>query len=132
MKSTIIASLTAVILLSLTSCHKQTIDDVAEKEVESLNQNCPFNLSDEIRNDSVAYNRTTHTFTYYFTLMGELDSFEYIEANKSAFHEQLEAGLVNQPGLDPYIREGLSFRYVYYSASEPQVIRYEDVFTFNK
>lgn len=130
MKKLIIACSLVAIVIGLVSCKKQTIDDVAEEQAKGLTENCPFVVGDGIVNDSVTYNRTTRTLSYYFTVAGEIDSAEYMESNKQATHDALASDLRNQIELNRYIEEGISFRYVYHSASEPGVVRYEDTFKF--
>lgn len=114
-------------LLLTTSC-QDSLEDKAEKEAKTYTRkNCPVALTDNITLDSMTFDRATHTFGYYYTMSGKLDSdqSEHFELMRS----QLLSGLKNMTAARTYMDEGYAFRYVYRSQSEPGTVRFETLFT---
>ena len=61
--------------------------------------------------DSMTYTVANHRFTYYYMVNGISDSF--LVANEQMLRQQVIDRLLNATDMIPYIKDGVSFRYVY-------------------
>lgn len=103
--------------LCLLSCH-DSLDDRAEKEAKKYTERyCPTPVRDNQRTDSMTFTRATHTYNYYYTLVGPADNEEVIMKNKSSLKDMLQKGVKNDTRMQAYKDAGFNFRFVYRSGS---------------
>ena len=71
MKKTFLLTLIAVLFAAC----QESLEERCAKEVSLYNKkNCPAKLSENIFMDSVAFEPSTHTISYYYTLTGVADT----------------------------------------------------------
>lgn len=107
---------------------QQSMEERAANEARTYTQkNCPLQLSEQIVMDSMTFDAASHTFGYHYRMTGSLDNDSAID--KPFMRQQLGDALRNLTSLQAYKDEGYSFRYVYRSASHPDHILLEELFT---
>lgn len=112
----------AVVALLLSSCH-DSLDDRAEKETKSYTERyCPTTVRDNQRTDSLTFTRSTHTYNYFYTLVGPADNEEVVSKNKSKVTEALLNSLKNDTRMRAYKEAGFNFHFVYRSGSTGKVL----------
>ena len=113
--------------MTMTAC-QESLEDKAEKEASTYTRkNCPARLTENVVLDSMTFDRTTHTFGYYYQLSGVMDNDEGL--NRELMRAQLLDGLKNLTAAKAYMDEGYSFNYVYYSESNNAKILFQALFT---
>lgn len=119
MKKTVSLLIASLLVLS---CH-DSIDDRAEKEAKKYTERyCPTPVRDSQRTDSMTFDRATHTYNYYYTLVGAADNAEVVNENKQKIIDMLKKGIVNDTRMQAYKEAGFKFRFVYRSASTGKVL----------
>lgn len=99
------------IAISLSACHKQTFDDQVLADVEHFNQKeAPKQLDPYTTFDSMAYDASNLTLTYFYTLNADVDAslFPTEEAR-----DHLLDNLQNSIQMKTYKEHGLNFRYLF-------------------
>ena len=125
MKKTILCTLLTAALFA--GC-QQSLEERAAAEARNYTQkNCPLQLSEQIVMDSMSFDAATHTFGYHYRMTGTLDNDSAID--KSFMRQQLSDALRNLTSLQTYKDEGYNFRYIYRSASHPDHVLLEELFT---
>ncbi len=125
MKKTILCTLLTAALFA--GC-QQSLEERATAEARNYTQkNCPLQLSEQIVMDSMSFDAATHTFGYHYRMTGTLDNDSAID--KSFMRQQLSDALRNLTSLQTYKDEGYNFRYIYRSASHPDHVLLEELFT---
>ncbi len=124
MKKLILSLILAVIgLTALTSCHHDTLEDRAEKDVtEFTKRYCPTPYADNQRTDSITFTRTDKTFHYYYTLRDVADNPEVIRQNKGKLVHALQEDLNKSTQSKAYKEAGFRFHYVFRSATTGKVL----------
>jgi len=111
------------------ACNHTTIEDRAENEAKDFTERyCPTPVRDMQRTDSVTFDRTTHTFKYYYSLVGAADNPEAIDKVKSQLKPALIKDLIANTQNKLYKEEGYNFHYIYRSESKKNTL-YELVLT---
>jgi len=114
--------------VSFSSC-QASLDDQAEKEARDFTRkSCPMVMGVNQRIDSLTFDRQTHTLSYHYTLMGELDNPQIIEVNKDNFNELLYKNYKNSLDLKKYREKDYTIKYIYYSETNPQLILHQVAF----
>lgn len=101
-----------IAVLTLVSCHESIEDKAAREAEEYTRKNCPTPVSEGIINDSMAFDKSTKTVAYYYSLSGRLDT---SLVNKEKMREELTKIVRNAPTLRAYKDAGFNFSYIYYS-----------------
>ena len=100
-------------MLFLVSC-QETLEERCEREVrEYTRKNCPVQVANDIILDSMTFDKTSHTVSYYYDVKGILDDADLIQRNNP--RERLLIEVKNSAHLKLYKEAGYSFRYVYLS-----------------
>lgn len=99
------------ILLFIAACHKETKAERYAREAKETTAQCPMTMDVNTTLDSMTYSVTNHRFTYYYMVNGISDSF--LVANEQRLRQQVIDRLLNATDMIPYIKDGVSFRYVY-------------------
>ena len=67
---------------------QETLEERGAREARDYTEkHCPAPIAHQITMDSMTFNRSTHTFSYCYTLNGSLDDTAYIQRNNP--HEML-------------------------------------------
>ena len=126
MKKTIIYG-TILAALTLSACQK-SIEEQAAREARLYTQkNCPAKLDEGLVIDSMTFDMTTHTFAYHYTLSGVLDNDTVVSSE--VVREALLESLRNTTSMRAYKDRGYQFRYVYRSATNPDKVLHNLLFT---
>lgn len=107
-----------LLLLALFSCRQSSFDDqCAEQAEEFTEKQCPKKISEGVVLDSMTYSKTLRCLSYHYTLCGKIDDAKLVQGNIGMFRNQLLSMITNSVELKRAKDEGMSFRYVYNSAS---------------
>lgn len=105
-----------LIPITLMSC-AETLEDRAFREAEEFTaNNCPAPITRELAIDSMAFNKDSRTFTYYYSISPKFDA---SGLDVSQTETMLLRELKIQTNLLKYKQAGFSFRYIYYSLKDP-------------
>ena len=100
-----------------------SLEDRAEKEAKKYTERyCPTPVRDNQRTDSLTFDRKTHTYNYYYTLVGPADNPEVINQNKAKLTNMLVQGVKNDTRMQTYKEAGFKFHLIYRSASTGKVL----------
>lgn len=120
MKKTLLLIATAVTLFSC----QEALEDKAEREArEATEKNCPIVYDATQVMDSMTFDRSTHTFSYYYRLIGKADTISTIKPEE--FRSALTDAVKNTTSIRVYKEEGYNFRYVYCSDRQRGLIYWE-------
>ena len=107
----ILLSLLCVTLL--TAC-QESLEDRCEREAkEYTKKHCPALIAKNVILEEMAFDKSTHTIIYIYTLKGELNNLEVIKASEP--RKRLLEQIKSSTNLKLYKDAGYNFRYVYYS-----------------
>ena len=127
MKKTIICGAILASLTLITACQK-SIEEQAVREAKLYTEkNCPAKLEEGLVIDSMTFDVSTHTFAYYYTLSGVLDNDTIVDSH--VVSDALLESLRNTTSMRAYKERGYRFRYVYHSATNPDKVLHDLVFT---
>ena len=90
-------------------------------------KNCPSQMSESIRMDSMTFDPATETLHYHYTLTGRADSIGLLD--KELARQTLLTELKNTTSMSAYKEAGFRFAYTYRSEKSPQTIHFETVFS---
>ena len=120
----------ALAVATLAACKHESIEDRAAREAREYTlKNCPTPVRDYSRTDSMAFDKSTRTLSYYYSLVNEADNEKVISLNKDKMHQSLLNGIINATNMKAYKDAAFTFRYVYHSGSNPSKVLYEATFT---
>jgi hypothetical protein len=80
------------------------------------------------RTDSLTYDRSTHTFNYYFTLVDKADNADIIKEKQKEITDALLKQLKENTSAKVYKDAGFSFHYIFRSGSKGNILL-ENTFT---
>lgn len=110
--------LATIIIACLASCKHASLEDSAEKMANEYTERyCPTPVNDMQRTDSVTFDRSTHTFNYYYTLTDKADDPVAISSVKKSISNALLKELRENTSLKAFKDALYSFRYVFNSQS---------------
>lgn len=96
----------------LTACHESLEDKAAREAKEYTRKNCPKQISDNIVNDSMTFDKDTRTLHYYFTMTGQADT---SAIDKQQAKEKITKAVKDAMSIRTYKDKGFNFAYTYYS-----------------
>ena len=109
----------------LASC-QESLEDRAVREASEYNKKfCPMRVNPNTVLDSITFDKATHTKASFFTLEGKADDLSYTQDNASSLREALVADIKNSPNEKIFKEAGISYRFVYRSASDKKVVLFE-------
>jgi len=109
--------------LSFMAC-QESLEKRAEREAtEYTEKNCPLLMNSFQVLDSFTFDKATHTFGYYYSLKGMMDTVAAIQPDQQ--HKILLDAVKNTTNLKAYKDENYSFKYIYRSHKDPQLLIYE-------
>lgn len=107
-----------LLLLAVLSCRQASFDDQCMQQArEYTEKQCPQRISEGVVLDSMTYSKALRCLSYHYTLSGEIDDAKLVQGNIDMFRRQLLSMIANSVELKRAKDEGISFRYVYVSAS---------------
>lgn len=120
--------LSAVTMLA--ACNFENFDERCAREArEYTEKQCPQRMDICTIMDSLTYDQSTHTLTYYYTLEGELDTDSMMnKENCGKIEDLLRKNVINSVNLKTYKEHGINFSYCYYSKATGKV-RFQTCFT---
>mgnify|MGYP003571265488 CR=1 FL=1 len=126
-RKSILPTALVLLLLALTASCRESLEKRGAREAaEYTRKHCPTPVEPRIMMDSMTFDRVHHTFSYCYTLSGELDDSALI-ANGNA-KELLLQQLRNSTHLKLYKEAGYNFRYVYHSSKKHGTTLFETTF----
>jgi hypothetical protein len=124
MKKTFLFMLTAIVF----GACQESMEDRCEREAkEFTRKNFPTMMTEDIRMDSMTFERSTHTIHYYYALTGSSDRADSYD--KEDVKVKLRDGLKNITTLQTYKDEGYNFEYTYRSEKDPKVVYFNVLLT---
>ena len=112
--------------LLLTAC-QETLEERCEREArEYTEKKCPALITENVTIDSMTFNKSSHTMTYYYTLDGVLDNAEALKEHD--LKGMLLKELKNSTETLLYKEAGYNFRYVYFSTQKKGTKLFEATF----
>ena len=112
--------------LLLTAC-QETLEERCEREArEYTEKKCPALITENVTIDSMTFNKSSHTTTYYYTLDGVLDNAEALKEHD--LKGMLLKELKNSTETLLYKEAGYNFRYVYFSTQKKGTKLFEATF----
>lgn len=110
-------------VLSLSSCHKNNLEERAAKEAqEYTRRECPRPVAENIMQDSMVYESDSRTIVYYYTLNGVLDNKTELQKHIGEYNRELSQSIKSSAALRRYVEAGFRFRYIYRSEGTGDVL----------
>ena len=114
---------TVASLALMCSCHHDTIEDRAEREAKEYTKKfCPTPYNNDVRTDSLSFDKSSKTFTYHCRLRGLIDNPKVIAENESKLKNAIRENITNDTGTKIYKDAGFSFIYIMRSDKDPNAI----------
>lgn len=111
----------------MTSCH-ESLEERAEREArEFTEKNCPTPLRDNTILDSMVFDKSTHTLTHYYTLVGVADNENKVREKEESVHQALLKDVQNNTSFRAYKDAGYSFAFIYCSLKNKGTVLYKDI-----
>ena len=118
-----------VLLLSLSACHKGLEDRAAQECKEYTEKKCPTPVVNDTRMDSMVFEPSSRTIHYYYSLVGNADNEQAVNAKKSELRKALRDALKADTGTKGYKDAGFNFRYTYRSGKSPSKVLLDEQYT---
>jgi hypothetical protein len=117
-------SLALVLLLtmSISSCQESLEKRAAREAAEFTQKSCPTPERDNTITDSMLFDIPTHTFIHYYRLTGPADNAERMVGREGELHNVLVNAVRNNMSIKRYKDAGYTFRYVYRSQKDGNVL----------
>ncbi|MCH5303054.1 MAG: hypothetical protein J1E77_09465 [Prevotella sp.] len=111
-------SIALIALATLMVACQETLEEKAAREARVYTEkNCPSQLSETLRMDSLTFDMATHTLFYCYTLTGAADVDSLYDPEK--LRQTLLDELKNTTSIKIYKDAGFNFVYAYYSEKQP-------------
>ena len=105
------------------SCHHDTIEDRAEREAKDYTEKyCPTPYTNDVRTDSLTFDKSSKTFTYYCRLRGLIDNPKVIAENETKLKTAIRENFSNDTGTKIYKDAKFNFIYILRSDNDPKTI----------
>ena len=105
------------------SCHHDTIEDRAEREAKDYTEKfCPTPYTNDVRTDSLTFDKSSKTFTYYCRLRGLIDNPKVIAENETKLKTAIRENFSNDTGTKIYKDAKFNFIYILRSDNNPKTI----------
>jgi len=98
-----------VLLLSLSACHKSLEDRAAQECKEYTEKKCPTPVVNDTRMDSMVFEPSSRTIHYYYSLVGNADNEQAVNAKMSELRKALRDALKADTGTKGYKDAGFNF-----------------------
>lgn len=121
MKHTLL-SIIPLLLSLLMSCQESMEDKAARAAADYTRKYCPTPVINYTRTDSVSFNKSTRTYTYYCTFSGPLDDPSVIATHREQLIQLLTSSVRESTHMKPYVEAGFRFQYVCRSEKSPREV----------
>lgn len=118
-----------ILLLSLSACHKSLEDRAAQECKEYTEKKCPTPVVNDTRMDSMVFEPSSRTIHYYYSLVGNADNEQAVNAKKSELRKALRDALKADTGTKGYKDAGFNFRYTYRSSKSSSKVLLDEQYT---
>ncbi len=120
---TIACMMLAFVLASFTACRQNSFDDQCEQQAADFTEKqCPLKVSEGVVLDSMTYSRNLKCLNYHYTMSGKIDDAKLVQDNAKMIRDGLCKTIANSVELKRAKDAGVSFRYVYISASSHKIL----------
>ena len=119
----------AIGCLIFVGCQKSMEDRVAEECKEYTKKQCPSQIVANTRMDSMVFEPSSRTIHYYYSLVGNADNEQAVNAKKSELRKALRDALKADTGTKGYKDAGFNFRYTYRSGKSPSKVLLDEQYT---
>lgn len=111
------------IALGLASCNYENFDERCERESKEYTaKQCPRRMDEHTMMDSLVYDKSNRTLTYYYTVEGILDNDSVMTPDACNILEQnIKEAIVSSVDLKTHKDKGINFCYLYCSKSTGKV-----------
>ena len=110
-------------LALMCSCHYDTIEDRAEREAKDYTEKfCPTPYTNDVRTDSLTFDKSSKSFTYYCRLRGLIDNPKVIAENETKLKTAIRENFSNDTGTKIYKDAKFNFIYILRSDNDPKTI----------
>ncbi len=114
MRKTIHAIALCLPFLFAVSCRESPAER-CQREAEENNKTCPIRIDGQTILDSLRFDAPSMTFTYHYTVSGASDSLLSQHIQSKELFENTLRNLTNIAGMQYYLKQNISFRYIYHS-----------------
>ena len=119
-------NLSLVVSVLLFIACQESLEQRAQRALRDYSdKNCPMVINESVTLDSCAFDIPTLTLNYYYHLSGAFDNDSSVNAKSGEMRQLLIESLKNETSVRTYKEAGYSFRYIYYSKTEPDDILFE-------
>lgn len=116
-------ALLAISIVTLSACNHMSLEDRAEKDAKNFTERyCPTPVQNMQRTDSVVFDRSNHTFIYYYRLNGAADNAQAVAKVRDKIRNALLTDLKNNTATKVYKDQGYNFRYVLRSEKTKEIL----------
>ena len=113
----------AISMVTLSACNHMSLEDRAEKDAKNFTERyCPTPVQNMQRTDSVVFDRSNHTFIYYYRLNGAADNAQTVAKVRDKIRNALLTDLKNNTATKVYKDQGYNFRYVLHSEKTKEIL----------
>ena len=116
-----------MLTLLMVGCQESLEERGAREARGYTEKHCPAPIAYQVTMDSMTFDKTTHTFGYYYSLSGTLDDSAYIRRNDP--YDLLLQQVKNSTNLKIYKEAGYNFRYIYNSTTHKGLKLFDKTFT---
>ncbi len=112
------------------SC-QESLEDRAFKEAKEFTEkNCLTPAQNYTIIDSIAFDKISKIYTYYYSFCDLFDNNELVKENKEVIHKYLKKNSDTNPNIKIYKEAGFKFTYIVHSFKNKNIILYHDSFHF--
>ena len=116
-------------LLLITACH-ESLADRAERDAKDYTERfCPTPIVNDTRTDSVTFDKSTLTYTYYCSFFNTYDDSAMVAENHDALKASLLQTLKDNTAFKQLKEAKFRFHYIVNSSSNPEKVLFDEIFT---
>jgi len=116
----------------MTGCQKSLEDKCAEEAKVYTRKNCPMDLDENQRMDSMTFERNSHTICYYYTFKGIADDTARINERSEDMKEAMVKAYKNDMSMRLYKEKGYKSAYIFHSEKNPQEVLFSLTLSMEK
>ena len=116
-------------LLLITACH-ESLADRAERDAKDYTERfCPTPIVNDTRTDSVTFDKSTLTYTYYCSFFNTYDDSAMVAESHDALKASLLQTLKDNTAFKQLKEAKFRFHYIVNSNSNPEKVLFDEIFT---
>lgn len=113
----------------LAGCHESLEQRARREAQEYTKKNCPTPWVNYTRTDSVVFDTSSRTYTYYCSVNDRMDDADLIKAHTADITNGLQEELSQNTAIKTYKEAGFAFAYVMRSYKDKRQVLYQHTFT---